>query len=404
MSGVSHAWSWRHAFAQSSLPATTKHVLHTLGMFMNELGEGCYPSVADICRYSGLDKKTVLKHLATARDAGWIAVSQHGYRGQKWKRQEYAARWPGRADEDGRDLVAACPPGDDEEGGGAVPPPSGGSKVVESVPEGGGIEGSKVVEQLHQDKTSPVTTPDTSPVERERASARTEEREIRRWLKRHFPVWPDYAVQSEDVALRYAMLLTAAERDAAVDRMADYLAAEKAAGGKSAYSVYLREKRWEKLLPRRTDTGPVEAKPFGKAGMAMRFARLVAGPTFTAFRLTPIDERMIAEGKADRAVLLKAKQSAQGFPEIVRADEMRSVTVPPEIAALGEGFVQARRGDARFVAWERLHADRGWPWLPKWVEWVWLPPGEEEVAMSEFEAAIRGEAKDHDGGGREAAE
>src|SRR5690606_29974766 len=138
---TSAAWSWRHAFAQSDLPATTKHVLHTLGMFMNELGEGCYPSVADICRYSRLDKKTVLKHLAAAREAGWIAVSQHGYRGQRWKRQEYAARWPER------DLVAACPPDDGEEGGGAVPPPSGAPKVVESVPEGGGIEGSKVVEQ-----------------------------------------------------------------------------------------------------------------------------------------------------------------------------------------------------------------------------------------------------------------
>src|SRR5690606_1204118 len=133
----STAWSWRHAFSQSALPATTKHVLHTLGMFMNELGEGCFPSVADICRYSGLDKKTVLKHLVTAREAGWIVISQHGYRGQRWKRQEYVARWPER------DLVAPCPPDDECEGGGAVPPPSSASKVVESVPQGGGIEGKK---------------------------------------------------------------------------------------------------------------------------------------------------------------------------------------------------------------------------------------------------------------------
>ncbi|MBX3751919.1 MAG: helix-turn-helix domain-containing protein, partial [Opitutaceae bacterium] len=167
MSGESsRAWSWRHAFASSDLPATTKAVLHTLGMFMNELGEGCYPSVSDICRYSGLDKKTVLKHLACARDAGWIAIGQHGYRGQKWKRQEYAARWPAR------DLVASCPPDDAEKGGGTDTPPS--EKAVELVPEGGGIEGSKVVEQVHQDKTSPDTTPVNSPDAREGAPEREE--------------------------------------------------------------------------------------------------------------------------------------------------------------------------------------------------------------------------------------
>jgi hypothetical protein len=165
MSNPSRAWSWRHAFASSDLPATTKHVLHTVGMFMNELGEGCYPSVADICRYSGLDKKTVLKHLAAAREAGWLAVSQHGFRGQKWKRNEYAARWPER------DLVAPTPPACEPKGGGLAPPPSQGPKVVELAPEGGGIEGPKVVEEVHQDKTSPVTPPETSPDRRARERA-----------------------------------------------------------------------------------------------------------------------------------------------------------------------------------------------------------------------------------------
>lgn len=422
MNGTSPAWSWRHAFARSSLPATTKHVLHTLGMFMNELGEGCYPSVADICRYSGLDKKTVLKHLATAREAGWIAVAQHGYRGQKWKRQEYAARWPER------DLVAACAPEPDDssdaaaddaareedaaeraEGGGAAPPPCAAGKVVESAPEGGGIEGSKVVEQLHQDKTSPDTTPDTSP---ERAGARAREgtdredrkrAEARGW--RLLARWPGFAGMPKNRAMKAWMALDAAAQDRAERRFDAWLAQLKAQRKDHvpAPSTYFGEGLFDEVADPVDAVPPVEAKPFGKAGMALRLARLVAGPTFTVLRLSAFEERMVADGKADRAALMAAKQAAQGYPLVTQMDEQRALTVAPEVAALGEGFVAARRGDDRFADWERLHARRGWPWLPPWVEWVWLPPGAAETAMAQFEAAMRGQGDD-DAAGRTAAE
>ena len=92
------AWTWRHAFcAAEDLEPNTKHVLHTLSMFMNAVGESCYPPLSDLVKYSGLDKKTVRKHIGIARDKGWIAVSQHGFRGQKGKRDVYAARWPERS-------------------------------------------------------------------------------------------------------------------------------------------------------------------------------------------------------------------------------------------------------------------------------------------------------------------
>ncbi len=149
MSGDRRAWSWRQAFCQSDLPATTKHVLQTLSMFMNTMGESCYPSIEDLAEYSGLSKRAVLTHIEAARKANWITVSQHGYRGQRWKRNEYVARWPER------DLVA---PGtferidknaDFEEEGGApdAPPPS--KKVVNEVHEGGERRAPKVVNVVH---------------------------------------------------------------------------------------------------------------------------------------------------------------------------------------------------------------------------------------------------------------
>lgn len=225
-----------------------------------------------------------------------------------------------------------------------------------------------------------------------------------RLFRRTWAAWPTFLSDSHAAAWKAWMALDLGERAQAADRAVDYAAACAAAarGPCPAFSRYLAEKRWEELPPRRDEAELVEVKPFGKAGMALRFRRLLAGPTFTALRLTQFEERLIAEGRADRHALLRDKQAAQGFPEIASTDDMRSVMVTPEMARLGDAFVQARRGDACFVSWERLHAGRGWPWVPKWVEWVWLPPGEAEAAIREFEAAVRGQA--NDGGGRDAAE
>ena len=70
--------------------------------------------------------------------------------------------------------------------------------------------------------------------------------------------------------------------------------------------------------------------------------------------------------------------------------------------ALGEAMEQVRVGSERWDAWQRLHAARGWPWLPDPgdQQWVYFPAGGPE-RLGEFEAAVRGE---DDAGGREAAE
>lgn len=425
MSEASRAWSWRHAFSSSSLPATTKHVLHTLGMFMNELGEGCYPSVADICRYSGLDKKTVLKHLATARDAGWIAVSQHGYRGQKWKRQEYAARWPER------DLTASCPP----QGGGTPPPPSAGSDVVESASQGGGIEGSKVVEQVHQDKTSPVTTPDTSPAEREARATEREEgqsgtlspadipgradfqkRVMRFCSGRGFIAGPwkdwDTGAAPDWIAGKFAKL-TPEERVEA-ERWRDAYLLDMADRKKDPVMVgnFLAGKMWEALDPaileraekrKQAQLGSEEqAKPdgwapmLGPVGMARLFALLIAGQQ---------------EGDPQPGALWLEAHLRRDWPAVHQWKQLHQskggIVFGERWHALKDAMEPVPRDSDALSDWRAAFAERGWPWIAVFdrLDVVFCPKGG-PAGLDEFEAAVKrlNEGCGNDGGQREAAE
>ena len=65
---------------------------------MNDAGESCYPSVRTVARETGLARKTVMAHLRQATAAGWITTRAHGFRGQIWRRNEYAISWPAYVD------------------------------------------------------------------------------------------------------------------------------------------------------------------------------------------------------------------------------------------------------------------------------------------------------------------
>jgi hypothetical protein len=49
--------------------------------------------------------------------------------------------------------------------------------------------------------------------------------------------------------------------------MPDYLAAEKASGGRCAFGVYLSEKRWERLGPKKTEADKPTYAPPLRAGL-----------------------------------------------------------------------------------------------------------------------------------------
>lgn len=144
---ASEAWTWRHAVVRSGLPPTTRHVLLTLSVFMDEMGRSCFPSIDDLIETTGLGRTSIIKHLAEAVSAGWIRKSRHGFGGRRWRHGEYEPCWPGR-DIEGSSLGE--PPPDDEvvhvaNGGGS----GGDSEAVREV--------NRVRDQsIHQSKTSPV--------------------------------------------------------------------------------------------------------------------------------------------------------------------------------------------------------------------------------------------------------
>ena len=87
-------FSWRFAVVRSILPATTKHVLLTLSIHMNDLGEGCFPSTVTLAKETSLSERSVITHIMLAVNHGWIRKQIHGYSGRGWKHHEYVLKWP----------------------------------------------------------------------------------------------------------------------------------------------------------------------------------------------------------------------------------------------------------------------------------------------------------------------
>jgi hypothetical protein len=87
-------WSWRAAIQSAKIPSTTKLVLFNLSVYMNELGQSCYPSIKQQASDTGLTERSVTEHLRVAEQAGFIITTKETYKGQGWLRNTYAAAYP----------------------------------------------------------------------------------------------------------------------------------------------------------------------------------------------------------------------------------------------------------------------------------------------------------------------
>lgn len=149
------AWTWRHAITQSSLAPTTRLVLLTISCFMNDTGDGCYPTTKQLAGATGLSERAVCEHISKATDAGWLTVSVHGFKGQKWKNHQYQAAWPedeGTDPDDRKVLTEGQHIGTDA---GSVAP----EKALTLVPKGTDPDDRKALTEGQS--TSPVTYPIT---------------------------------------------------------------------------------------------------------------------------------------------------------------------------------------------------------------------------------------------------
>lgn len=219
----SRSWSWRHAIIKSALPATTRHVLLTVSCFMNETGDGCYPTQKQLAEATGLSERAVRAQLEIAEEAGWIKRSEHGFKGQRWRNHEYQAAWPETQDVDEGEERGAGP---SNEGAEASSETCGTSfqKVRNVVPP-----------------TSPVTPPSTPPPS---ALARAGEEGFNilweEWPDRHRP-------DSREAAFATFAKLKPVDQILAVDLAATFRRIQALRGKQSNMIPYLKSHAFEEL-------------------------------------------------------------------------------------------------------------------------------------------------------------
>lgn len=99
MSGAtSLLFRWRWDIASPNGPAsTTRHVLFTLSIHMNEDGQA-FPSIALLAIKTGLSDRAVRKHLKIAEKEGWITRKLWRDKGKDWAGYRYCATLPKRQD------------------------------------------------------------------------------------------------------------------------------------------------------------------------------------------------------------------------------------------------------------------------------------------------------------------
>ncbi|MBG6202675.1 hypothetical protein IWQ48_003822 [Labrenzia sp. EL_13] len=254
-----------------------------------------------------------------------------------------------------------------------------------------------------------LTTPLNDPLLTERESARevaardglnvSKDAWKRRFRKTHAE-WPTYASDSATTAEVEWFNLSEPDREAAADRLGAYVLHVRQQLGRSkfcAFAVYLRDKLWERV-PENAAGGrsaqPLEAKPFGKAWGAARFACLMLEPTGAPPKLTTAQEQMIDQGLYSRDDLLREKRAMNGWPRVntmhERAVRRRlGVACDPALAGLADLFGKVHRDSPAWIAWRDLHAKKGWPWFgpdrdcPEWV-WMPAPPDAPETYANPF--------------------
>ena len=361
-----------------------------LADFADDNGCGIWPSVNTLARETDLSERTVQRLLRDFVEEGLLVVVSA------------ASGRPGEAtryDFNMRTLIGlrdAKTPIDGCHGvtGDTVSP-------VTLAAETGDIDDADGCHGVTRTVIEPSDKPSS---ERERESeheGRDNRKAIERSFKKAFHAWPTAVTDSEPDAFRVWNTLTAEERLAASEDAARYVEAAKATGRKvvCSYAVYLREKRWEKLPAKAaktlsTDAQSAQAAPLGKIWGARVYELLLAGPS-RSVSLNDIERGIVANGRFTEESLLLEKQARHGFPDVnelfEKAANRRGALVPSRLQAIKDLLVQVRIGSDDWVAWEDLHKQRGWPWLPSLgsAEWVYFPAGGPN-GLNGFEIALRG--------------
>ncbi len=95
--GKKRVWSWEESIMESDLSPTTRLVLLVLATHMNNFGQGCYPSLDRIAKYSGLTERAVRVQINKAIESGWLVKSKRRLKGSEWNSNIYHPAFPNEA-------------------------------------------------------------------------------------------------------------------------------------------------------------------------------------------------------------------------------------------------------------------------------------------------------------------
>jgi hypothetical protein len=90
-------WSWGQAIQQSELAPLTKLVCLNLYLYVNDLGQGAFPSLTRQAKDTGLARSTLIKHLKAAEEAGYLTVIRKAT-GEYWAHNRYLPTFPDNVD------------------------------------------------------------------------------------------------------------------------------------------------------------------------------------------------------------------------------------------------------------------------------------------------------------------
>jgi len=347
---------------------------------------GCFPSQDYICDNTNLKERSVREQLNRLRERGlinWDAARENGKRGSNRYKLAFEDEFQPaeNAGSSTGENVPEQPADSDSFNRQNMPPNHVRERVIEPVNEREGVR-----ESAEEEKSETVS------------------RETwRRRLKKAHKDWPTFADDSPEPTEKAWFSLSEAERDQAVALQGAYVHHVKTVLKRQAicrYSVYLKEKRWEKL-PEKTVKGGggrafETAPPYGKLWGAVRFADLMLAPYGHIPPLSVTQEKLCADGTFDRASLLLERQANSGWPRVNTMHEdavrrRRGVTADPALVQFGELFGEVAKGSGIWHAWKQLHKENGWPWLgpdsdcPDWI-WMPVPPEDYDRYSSPLEA------------------
>lgn len=233
----------------------------------------------------------------------------------------------------------------------------------------------------------PPVEPSTEPSLREGASEREISRSIEKGFWRTIKDWPDFAGMPKDRAKAAWFALTAEERDLAERRRDAWFALLKVQRKSHvpAPSTYFGEKLFLEVPDQPSEcVKPQLQNPFSRPWMALWLGEL-AKPMATAWPVLTAFQQMQMRDPAKAGDVEMERRRKYGWPKAAAmAAEPKPMIVQPQYMAMSEGFQKVHRDSREAAEWKALFEHRGWPWLSTNFEWLYLPPGEPEVAMGEY--------------------